>query len=195
MLTVDPVAKLLLGLFTGLVFGFLMQKGWVTRYRVILGQFLLRDFTMVKIFLTAIVSGAVGIWLLRQLGLVELHVKSALLSANVIGGIIFGVGMALLGYCPGTAVAAVGDRSRHAIPGLIGMIVGAGVYAEAHAWLRRHLLKEEGLGKVTAVEVTGWSPWWFILGLTVVAAVLFYALERWEQSARSAEVGTGGCSP
>lgn len=189
MLTVDPIGKLLLGLFTGLVFGFLMQKGWVTRYRVILGQFLLRDFTMVKVFLSAIISGAVGIWLLRQLGIVELHVKSALVSANVLGGIIFGVGMALLGYCPGTAVAAAGDRSRHAIPGVIGIIVGAAVYAEAHSWLRGNLLKGEGLGEITAVEVTGLSPWWFILGLVVVAAVLFFALESRERRAGASPGG------
>lgn len=191
MLTVEPIGKLLLGLFTGLVFGFLMQKGWVTRYRVILGQFLLRDFTMVKIFLTAIVSGALGIWLLRQLGIVELHVKSALVSANVLGGIIFGVGMALLGYCPGTAVAAMGDRSRHAIPGVIGMIVGAAIYAETHSWLQGNLLKGGSLGKITAVEVTGLSPWWFILGLAVIAVVLFSALERWERRARPVEGDTG----
>ena len=107
------------GLLAGFVFGFLLQKGGVTRYRVILGQFLLKDFTVLKVMFTAIVVGAVGIWGMRSAGMdFPMHVKNAAILANIVGGLIFGVGMAVLGYCPGTGIAAIGDGSRHAIPGL-----------------------------------------------------------------------------
>ncbi len=49
--------QLSIGLLTGILFGFLLQKGGVTRYDVIIGQLLLTDFTVVKIMLSAVVTG------------------------------------------------------------------------------------------------------------------------------------------
>ena len=72
----DSIGKLLLGLMTGFVFGFLLQKGHVTKYKVIVGQFLLRDFTVLKTMLTAVVVGGAGVYGLRALGLATLHVNA-----------------------------------------------------------------------------------------------------------------------
>lgn len=181
----DP-KTLLLGAATGFVFGFLLQRGGVTRYRVILGQFLLRDFTVAKVMLTAIVVGGAGIYGMRAAGIdFALHVKSAALLTNAIGGVIFGVGMAVLGYCPGTGVAAIGDGSRHAIAGVCGMLCGAALYAEVHPWLQGRLAGTAAYGKATLATTTGLSPWWFIAGLAIVAALGLAALERWERSRRA----------
>ncbi|MEZ6193605.1 MAG: YeeE/YedE thiosulfate transporter family protein [Phycisphaerales bacterium] len=172
---------LIAGLLTGIVFGFLLQRGGVTRYNVIVGQFLMKDFTVLKTMLTAIIVGAVGIWGMLAIGMMEpsgLHIKSATLLANGLGGVIFGVGMAILGYCPGTGVAALGDGSRHAWPGLLGMIFGAGVYAEVYPYIMDNLLKVADEGKVTFADVAGISPWWFILGLVMIAGIVFYLLEK-----------------
>lgn len=169
------------GALVGLIFGFLLQKGRVTRADVILNQFLFRDFTVLKVMLTAIVVGAIGIWGMLQFGMIEnLHVKNATLYGNAVGGLIFGIGMAILGYCPGTGVAAIGDGSRHAVFGLLGMIVGAAVYAEAHSWMNAHLNKLFDMGKATMPSATGLSPWWFIAALLVVAFGVFAAIERVE---------------
>jgi hypothetical protein len=59
-LVADPPSKLMLGLATGFVFGFLLQKGRVTKYQVIVGQFQLRDFTVLKTMLTAVAVGGGG---------------------------------------------------------------------------------------------------------------------------------------
>ena len=67
--------QLFLGLIMGIVFGFLLQKGGVTNYDVILGQLLLTDFTVVKVMLSAVITGMVGVYLLKSLGLVQLHPK------------------------------------------------------------------------------------------------------------------------
>jgi len=183
--TLDVMASwsdLALGALTGLVFGFLLQKGRVTRADVILNQFLFRDFTVLKVMLTAIVVGAVGVWGMLQAGMIEhLHVKNAALYGNAVGGLIFGVGMAVLGYCPGTGVAALGDGSRHAIPGVLGMVFGAAVYAEAHPWLNAHLNALFDMGKATMPSATGLSPWWFIAGLLALSIGVFVALERRER--------------
>jgi len=177
----DP-KTLIMGAITGLIFGFLLQKGGVTRFNVILGQFLLKDHTVAKTMGTAIVVGAIGIYAMVAMGMISvMHIKPALLVANAVGGLIFGVGMVVLGYCPGTGVAAIGEGSRHAIPGVIGMIVGAALYAEAYPWIAKNILNLADYGKATLATATGLSPWWFIAGLAIAASAGYYALERWER--------------
>jgi uncharacterized membrane protein YedE/YeeE len=177
-LLADP-KTLALGAITGLIFGFLLQRGGVTRYNVIVGQFLFKDFTVLKTMLTAIVVGAIGVWGMRSLGMIDhLHIKGANLAMNAIGGLIFGVGMSLLGYCPGTGVAAIGQGSRDAIVGLVGMIVGAAVFAESYAFLASKLESIGNLGKVTLADVAHVSPWVVIIALAIVAAVVFTILEK-----------------
>jgi len=179
---------ILMGGVTGFLFGFLLQKGGVTRYNVIVGQFLLKDFTVLKIMLTAVIVGSVGIYGMRTLGLdINLHVKTAALLGNALGGLIFGAGMAVLGYCPGTAVAAMGEGSRHAIAGVLGMLVGAGLFAESFPWIKNRILSVGDLGKVTFADLTGYSPWWFIAGLLIAGVIGLTALERWEKNNRSRE--------
>ena len=173
---------ILMGGVTGFLFGFLLQKGGVTRFSVIVGQFLLKDFTVLKIMLTAIVVGSVGIYGMLALGFdIGLHIKATALLGNALGGLIFGAGMAVLGYCPGTAVAAIGEGSRHAVPGVLGMIVGAGLYAEVYPWIKANILNIGNLGKATLPSMTGWSAWWFILALFVLAMGIFNLIARLEQ--------------
>ena len=182
-----PLKIIAYGVFTGLVFGFLLQRGGVTRYRVIVGQFLFADFTVLKVMLTAIVVGAVGIWGMRSMGLdVPLHIKSAVLVTNILGGLFFGVGMVLLGYCPGTGVAALGDGSRHAWPGLLGMFAGGAAFAFVYPHIKDNLMKAGSLtatvadkttNKLTLADVSGLSPWWFIAAIAAGALVVFVILE------------------
>ncbi len=177
----DP-KTLILGAITGLVFGFLLQKGGVTRYNVIVNQFRFKDFTVLKTMLTAIIVGAIGIYAMLQLGMIKgLSVKGAELAMNAGGGLIFGVGMVLLGYCPGTALAAVGQGSRDAVVGIVGALVGAAVYAEVYPLLARTVEPIGKLGKITFADATHASPWWFIVGLAIVAVALFTWLERRER--------------
>ena len=75
--------------------------------------------------LSAILVGMVGIYALRAVGLVKLHVKPTRYAANVIGGLIFGVGFALAAYCPGTGAAALGQGNLDAIAVMLGMVVGS----------------------------------------------------------------------
>ncbi|MCK4872137.1 MAG: YeeE/YedE family protein [Phycisphaerales bacterium] len=184
----EPV---LMGAGIGLVFGFLLQKAAVTRYQTILGQFLFKDFTVLKVMLTAIVVGGIGIYAMRAMNPdMKMHIKNAALLGNVVGGLIFGVGMAILGYCPGTGTAALGDGSRHVIPGLLGMIVGAGVYAEVYPFIKDGLLKigvitVDETSKVSLPQLTHLSPWWFLAALTVIAVVVFLIIERAERRSKA----------
>ena len=97
-LEISGSAKLVLGLATGIGFGFVLQKAQVTRYDKIVAFFRLTDMTVLKVMFGGVLAGMVGVYLLYDLGLVNLHVKSTLLAANMLGGAIFGVGMLLLGF-------------------------------------------------------------------------------------------------
>ena len=101
-------AQVMLGLLFGIAFGFLLQKGGATSYEVIIGQLLLTDFTVLKVMASAVATGLVGFFLLKHYGYAKRHVKAATIGSNVVGGLIFGLGFGLLGYCPGTVAGAVG---------------------------------------------------------------------------------------
>lgn len=177
MLKADPnLWNLITGLLTGLVFGFLLQRGAVTRFRTIVGQFLWTDHTVLRTMLTAVVVGSIGVYAMHQMWDVPLHLKSATLLANALGGLVFGIGMAILGYCPGTGVGAMGEGSRHAIFGVFGMLGGAALYAEVYPWAKATILPVGDLGKTTLAAQAGLSPWIIIVALAGAAGVLFAIL-------------------
>src|SRR6056297_2939265 len=132
---------MVLGLVLGMAFGFLLQKGGATYYDVMVGQLLWQDFTIVKIMLSAVITGMVGIYALKSLGLIELHTKAGSVGMTVIGGLIFGTGLGVLGYCPGTIAGAAGQVELDAlVGGVLGMLAGAGLFAAIYPRLESGLL-------------------------------------------------------
>ncbi len=168
--------KLALGLLTGIAFGFLLQKGRVAKFHVILGQFLLKDYTVVKVMLTAVVVGSVGVYALVELGLAHLHVKPALLGGVLVGGLCFGVGMAVFGYCPGTGVAGCGEGRRDAMIGVLGMLAGAAAFVALWPTLQPVVKGLGDWGQVTLPGATGTSPWLWVGGLALGGLALWLVL-------------------
>ncbi len=169
---------LIYGLLTGILFGFFLQKGQVLRYDKQLGALRLLDFTIVKFMLSTVIVSMVGIYLLLDLGLIELDIKSASLGANIIGGLIFGIGWGLVGYCPATAAGALGEGRYDAAFGLVGMLVGAAVYAEAYPALASTVLSWGKLGKITLHGVLGINHWIVIIALIILFAGMFRWFEK-----------------
>ncbi len=97
-LEITGVARLGLGLLTGILFGFILQKAQLTRYDKIVSFFRLTDLTLLKVMGGGILAGMVGVYALYDLGLVNLHVKPLTPWANLLGGLVFGAGMLLLGF-------------------------------------------------------------------------------------------------
>ncbi len=140
--------QLLLGLVFGIAFGFLLQKGGVAKYDVLIGSLLLTDFTVFKVMLSAILVGMIGIFTLHRFGLVKLHPKPTRYGGNIIGGLLFGAGFALSGYCPGTAAAAIGQASYDAPITAAGLLVGSYLYASASGWSGRTIERWGDRGKL-----------------------------------------------
>lgn len=125
----SKVKSVLLPALFGLIFGFLLQKGGVAKYNVLIGILLLKDFTVAKVMLSAILVGMIGVYSLYGLGIIQKLFLSPLSFKNVLGGLVFGVGFGLLAYCPGTGAAALGQGNWDALFGIAGLMMGSFLYA------------------------------------------------------------------
>ena len=170
--TASPLGLLLAVVF-GAAFGWLLHRGRVTNYDVIVNQFRFKDFTVLKVMLTAIIVGGLGVLLFVHLGLAKWHVRDANMLGVLLGGGLFGIGMVLYGYCPGTAIAAVATGSLHALAGIVGMLAGAMLYAYSFAWVRDNVLSIWALGKITLSDVTG-LPVLLIYALLASLTLVFF---------------------
>jgi hypothetical protein len=172
-------SQLIWGMAFGIVFGFLLQKGGVTKYNVILGQLLLVDFTVLKIMLSAVVTGMIGIYLMKTLGWVVLYPKKGSLGKNVIGGLIFGIGFAVLGYCPGTIAGAIGNGYLDALMGgLIGIWIGSGLFAALYPQLNQIILNKGDFGEMTLPELFKVNDWVVVLPVSILIVILLFWIEN-----------------
>lgn len=166
----------LIGLLTGAIFGFALEKSRVFEPGVIVGQMQLRNFLMLKVFLAAVITGLVVLGVLNGVFGINLKVKPLLWQADIIGGLILGIGIALAGACPGTTLAQIGAGYRDAWFILLGGIVGALAYGYLDVPITA-LFAEQGQ-KVTFAELAGLPFWAFALAAALVLAGLVAVLER-----------------
>jgi uncharacterized protein len=170
---------LFFGLGFGILFGFLLHKGGATKYDVILGQLLLTDFTVLKIMLSAVVTGMIGIYFMKTLGWIELSVKSGSVGKNVIGALIFGVGFAVLGYCPGTIAGAIGNGYLDAISGgLAGIILGTWIFAVMYPRLKNGILKKGDFGNITIPRMLKVNDWVVVVPAVALIILLLFWIEK-----------------
>lgn len=169
---------LLLALVFGFAFGWLLHRGRVTDYNTIVNQFRFTDFTVLKVMFTAIIVGGIGVLVLKSGGMAKYHIKDANMLGIVLGAALFGIGMVLYGYCPGTGIAAIATGSVHALVGALGMIVGAMLYAASFAWVQTNILSVWKLGKVRLPDITGVPDAVWFAALIVIALVLFVFVEK-----------------
>lgn len=172
-----PANTLVWGIVFGLAFGFLLQKGGVAKFHVLIGQLLLQDFTVVKVMLSAVVVGMLGIHLMHHFKLVELYIKPTRIASNIIGGLMFGAGFALSAYCPGTGAAALGQGNFDAVAMVVGMIVGSYVFAEASSWISRKIDPIGDKGKITLLDVLPMNRAVVVLGSATLLVVILVILE------------------
>jgi hypothetical protein len=177
MLPFTGTSALVLAVVFGAAFGWLLHRGRLTSYDTIVNQFRLRDFTVAKVMLAAIVVGGIGVLVLVHLGAAKFHLRDANMLATIVGAAIFGVGMVLYGYCPGTGLAAIGTGSVHALVGALGMLLGATAYAFSFDWVKANVLSVWQMGPATLTDVTGIPAVAILFALAVAALLLFTALE------------------
>ncbi len=157
------------GFIIGLVWGIVLQKGRMCKYDVVSGLFRLQDFTVFRLGTSLFIAATVFIYLFKDLGVVELHVPATKILPQILGGLLFGAAIAILGYCPGTAAGALGEGTLDAIPGIVGMITGAVIYAEFFNDKWNDTLMQVGnLGRITIPDILGVNHWYIIVPFVIM---------------------------
>ena len=170
--------SLFYGIVTGIIFGFLLQKAQVLRYDKQVGALRLIDMTILKFMLSAIVVASIGIYIFKDLGVVKLSIKATSIGAQLVGGALFGIGWGLLGYCPGTAVGALGEGRIDSLWGILGMLGGGALYAVIYPFMKAHIVSIGSYGKISLPQVIGINHWIVIIILTVLSGLLFRFFEE-----------------
>ena len=168
----------ILGLVTGILFGFFLQKARVLRFDKQVGAMLLQDMTILKFMMSAILVGMIGILLLNDAGVFTSSHKAMNVGAVVVGGALFGTGWALMGFCPGTSIGALGEGRWHALFAIAGMVAGAAIYAELYPWLSSTLMTWKNFGKISLPEALGVSQWVVAAIFWAVTLLMFYFFEK-----------------
>lgn len=166
--------ELIAGLIVGIIFGFLLNKANVTKFSTIIRQLLLKDFTVMKVIMTAIGCGSLILYFVDSFFYkVHFVISSTTIFSAFIGGGVFGIGMAVLGYCPGTCVGALSLKAKEPWLGLLGMIVGGAIYAEVFPWIKKTIKPDYEISKILLSEYFGISPWFFIflIGMCIAGFV------------------------
>lgn len=182
-LEMSTAASFGLAVVLGLGFGFALERAGFGSARKLTAVFYFYDMSVVKVMFTAIVTAMAGLFLLSAAGvldLAELYVEPTSYPGAILGGLVFGVGFLVGGYCPGTSVAACATGRLDGFAFLFGMLAGVYVFAEAmpgvDAWVR-----SSAVGELTLPGLTGLSMGWFLLlfiGILVVAALGMRAAEK-----------------
>jgi uncharacterized membrane protein YedE/YeeE len=149
--------KLLLGLVLGAGFGAALQLSGASSHTKITDALRLKDLTIMKLILTGIGVGLIGVHLLDMLGFANMKIKDLYLPGLLVAGLIFGVGFAVTGYCPGTALAAAAEGKPDALLTILGGLLGALVFAFLFPNLESYLVSFGKYGPVTIHESLGVS--------------------------------------
>ena len=130
---------LLLGLTLGIAFGAVLQLSGASSHTKIINALRLKDLAIIKLILAAIGVGLIGVHLLDVFGVANMKVKDLFLPGVALAGALFGVGFALTGYCPGTALAAAAEGKIDAWftvgGGFFGSIIFAFLYPDLESVL------------------------------------------------------------
>lgn len=162
-------------LITGLVFGYVIQRGGFCLTRAISNVVLMGDASIMRAYVLALLVAVVGVQLLVTFGLVEVPVRPFRWLANIAGGLLFGVGMVLAGGCSGSTWYRVGEGAVGAWVILIGFALGAttanvGALARVREWLQASEIRPGG-APPTLPSLLGLPAWPVIAVIAVAGAV------------------------
>ncbi len=169
---------MLLGVAMGVIFGFALEKGRVCEAGVIVCQMQMSRHAMLKMFLSAVITGLVVLAFLVGFGFAKLSPKATLFAADIIGGAILGIGIVVAGACPGTVLAQIGTGYKDAIFTFVGGLFGALAFTYAEPTLLKPILTAGSYGKMTLDQLLGLPFPVVALALAAVLAGILVWLEK-----------------
>lgn len=182
---ISDAMSLGLALLFGIFFGLSLERSGLGDPHKLTGVFYFRDFTVPKVMFTAIVVASTGIYLLTDLKMLDLervYIIPTFFWPQLAGGLIFGVGFVMSGYCPGTSVAGLASGRLDALVAMAGVSAGSFLFAAVFPQLEGFYLSSD-MGVVTIQGLLGVSHWVVIIGLICMAGGMFWFMERMERKA------------
>lgn len=183
-LGLESGVNLAMALVIGVGFGFFLEKAGFSNAKKLVGVFYLYDMAVIKVMFTAVVTAMFGLVIIGAVGLLDisqLYIEPTNYWAAGIGGLIFGAGFVIGGYCPGTSVVGASIGKIDALFFMLGIFISSYIYAEFFNELDQWI-SSKAVGELTLGDVTGLgSVWWvgiFVMILAVMAARL-KKLEKW----------------
>ena len=173
--------KLMLGLVIGIAFGAILQLGGASSYKKIMGSLLLKDLDIIKLILMAIAVGTLGIYALDLADMANLSIKPTYVVGITIAGLIFGVGFAVAGYCPGTCIVASAEGKTDAMVTVLGGLAGALLYALVYPALKG-LIEVTNYGEITFASVLNVDGLWVAIPFSAILFLLMFKIlkDRYE---------------
>ncbi len=164
---------MILTVFLGFIFGSILQYAKLNKFNTISGVATLSNLTVAKAIAMAVGVGAILLNISIGLGWADYHVKPFIVGGIILGGLIFGVGMAILGYCPGTLAISLGEGSTDALIGVIGGLFGGLIYTVLLPSIQGILGPD--LGKISVNSLAGGNSAFFYI-ITVVLGLIFIGI-------------------
>jgi uncharacterized protein len=152
----DPIIAFIIGIG----FGFVLEQAGFSTARKIVGVFYGFDMTVLRVFLTAVVTATVGLLYFNYLGWIDLSmvfINPTFIWSAIVGGILVGLGMIMGGYCPGTSFAAAAIGKIDGMVFIAGIFIGVFFYGETFDFLFKTLHESGSLGPVTLYGLLGVS--------------------------------------
>lgn len=165
--------QILLGLFSGIAFGFVIQRVGATNANKMAKAHLMLEGDIPRFMLMAVILSAVGLFGLKAAGIDNTSILPTPLVATGIAAVLFGIGWGFCGYCPGTTWAAVGEGRMDAVFALLGGLAGTAVFSHFHERLIPLLYGPTNVGRITLGD-------WFgdkLIGL--LALLVLYGASVW----------------
>jgi hypothetical protein len=186
------VSELLIALGIGVAFGFALERAGLGSARKLTGQFFFRDFTVLKVMFSAILTAMLGTFWLGRLGLIDfafLYIPDTHLLPQLAGGAIFGLGFALAGLCPGTSCVSAATGRGDGAAVVAGLFAGITLTGLCFAWLQPFY--ESGDGRAWTLPQLLHLPYGVVVLLVVLMALGAFAIaERVERAAAKVADGS-----
>jgi uncharacterized membrane protein YedE/YeeE len=180
--------SLLLAVIFGIAFGYILYRVGALDYRNIINALLLRDLSIPKFMILSVSITSVGIFSLRLIGLVKLDIITANPLGNILGGLIFGVGFALAGYCPGTSIGAMGEGKKDARYTVLGGMAGVLMYTIVQQYTGFSITAFD-IGKLSLADLIHLNPFSVAIIYSISLALIVYLVDYLEQKKSSISLG------
>jgi hypothetical protein len=165
------------GLLIGIAMGFLIQRVRASSPAMIAANLRLENISVIKFMAMTIAVGMILVYALQLVipGALHLSVKPLYVVGVLVGGLIFGVGFALSGYCPGTCVVGIGEGRRDAIAAILGGVTGALLFTLVYTTLIAPVVEMMDFGRITLAEVLHVPT----IAVALVVGAIFIAVISW----------------